>query len=253
MENTIDKTKEKENNMNDLFLNENENYIDGWFNGYAEDFLHDLLEMKTSTHKFIKSAKKLIRELTEKIANDPQNYKLYTMRGIFYDKLNRKDRARDDFKKALSLNKKNTYFYCGFLLNGIPKQEQECIKFLTEAINLDENFSFAYLLRGHAHYKVGQYEQAIYDYNKFNDLDPTMGNAVVFFERGCCLFSLACNASATGNKIDALNMMALALIEFNTAVYTEPGSCDRIIEAARNNRMVAAAKIGRLQQALYTN
>lgn len=186
------------------------------FNGYGEDWIIDFMVGYSRDVDFDQSAKGLIDDLTSKIAENDQNHYLYGMRGFFYETIDMKDKATEDYAKAISLNQKEALYQKGHLLNFIEGSEsrEEAVKLFSEAIKLDVNFINAYLWRAHAYNDMCEPELAIDDYSKVIELNG--GLAYAYSDRGSCFGSLASkNLIINGNKDLFFLNLNKALIDFN--------------------------------------
>ena len=86
-----------------------------------------------------------------------------------------------------SYNKVNVYNNRGLIYAALG-QYQEAIHDYNQAIELDPNHLYAYNNRGVAYAALGQYQEAIHDYNQAIELNPTDMNA--YYNRGLSWFKL---------------------------------------------------------------
>ena len=105
---------------------------------------------------------------------------------------------------------------------------KKVIEYLNEAIRLKPNDE-AYNNRGLVYYKLGQYREALADYNEAIRLNPDVAD--VYSNRGTIYFKLG--------------QYQQALVDYNKAIIMKPKSAD-----AYNNRGLAYGKLGQYQQAV---
>jgi len=102
----------------------------------------------------------------------------YSNRGIAYAKLNKYERAIEDFSKAIALNPDDAeaYYNRGIAYAKLNKYER-AIKDYDETIKLNPNYAAAYNNRGAAYAKLNKYERAIKDYDETIKLNPNYAAA----------------------------------------------------------------------------
>ena len=139
------------------------------------------------------------------------------------------------------------------------KERDKKIEALTKAIELDPNYTYAYINRGNVYFDKGQYDRAIEDYSRAIALNPD--DAYIYGVRGRAYV----NSGQYGKAIKDYNKaIALdpndALVYYNRGdVYFDKGQYDRAIEdynkaialnpnnaSAYNNRGVAYERIGNI-------
>jgi tetratricopeptide (TPR) repeat protein len=79
---------------------------------------------------------------------------------------------------------------------------EEAIAELDQAIELDPEFSLAYIARANAHFSLEQFEQAVVDYTKAIELDPD--SALAYANRGSAYAALGQMAQARADYETAL-------------------------------------------------
>ena len=102
----------------------------------------------------------------------------YSNRGIAYAKLNKYERAIEDFSKAIALNPDDAeaYYNRGIAYAKLNKHER-AIEDYGKAIALNPNYAEAYNNRGVAYAKLNKYERAIEDYDETIKLNPNYAAA----------------------------------------------------------------------------
>ena len=97
----------------------------------------------------------------------------YSNRGIACAKLNKHERAIEDFSKAIALNPNfaEAYNNRGLAYAELNKYEQ-AIGDYDRAIELNPALAAAYINRGNAHTNLNKHERAIKDYGKAIELNP---------------------------------------------------------------------------------
>jgi tetratricopeptide (TPR) repeat protein len=79
---------------------------------------------------------------------------------------------------------------------------EEAIAELDQAIELDPEFTMAYIARGNAYFSLEQFEQAVVDYSKAVELDP--GSGLAYANRGSAYAALGQMAQAKADYEKAL-------------------------------------------------
>ena len=184
------------------------------------DSIAHLMEMDPNDTTFIQDAKELIDGLTSEIVNNDQNHYLYGMRSFFYERMGMVDEAKADFDKALSLNACEAYYQQGYYICLSKNMDlNEAVKFLSEAIRLNENFRDAYQWRGYTYRNLEQYELAIKDYSKVIDF---FEDDKTYFDRAFCFQQFAFNQLKNGNKLEYRNLMKKAVDDYTKSLYDSP-------------------------------
>lgn len=119
-----------------------------------------------------------LKDINSALRLAPNSDEIYVKRGQYYfggeDYIN----SLPDFKKALKLNPKNAkaHFFLGQINDEYGKPEA-AIKSYSEAIRLKCEFKSTYLLRGEVYLQsLEDYDKAIADFNKYIELEPTVGD-----------------------------------------------------------------------------
>jgi tetratricopeptide (TPR) repeat protein len=99
-----------------------------------------------------------------------------------------------DYQKATSINPKNAVAYCNqgqFMITGqgyesfenLVSWHERAIHCFDCAININPNYALAYNRRGTAYYRMHKFKEAIEDYNKAIEIDPS-NNYNIYYRRG---------------------------------------------------------------------
>ena len=109
--------------------------------------------------------------------------KLKVNRGSAYFDLGEKEKAIEDFTRAVQIdpklamaysNRGSAYFDLG--------QKEKAIRDFTQAIQIDPKYANAYFNRGTAYSELGEKEKAVEDYTQAIQIDPKYTDA--YFNRG---------------------------------------------------------------------
>lgn len=147
----------------------------------------------------------------------PDNYMIYSNRGMSKYKLKDYQGAIDDCNKALELNSKDfaTYNCLGFIKVD-TKDYQGALKDLTKALEINPKLESAYYERGMAFYYLKDYQNAIRDFNVL--INANNQNVLALYHRGLCYIETGENNKACEDmqKASDLGMKEAAqiLIEY---------------------------------------
>jgi tetratricopeptide (TPR) repeat protein len=141
-------------------------------------------------------------DLNKAIELEPQNPKLYHLRGKVYYSLARYEKAIKDYSRAIELEPRNPQFlsdrgWCYYKL----QQHEQAIQDYNQLINLTPNDATVYLNRATVYLDAKNGEKALQDYNKAIQLEPL--NAEAYYRRG--LFYTT--AFAQTGREDTLGLM----------------------------------------------
>ena len=120
------------------------------------------------------------------------------------------------------------YFRRGFRASS-EGHTQEAVKEYSKAIELDPSFASAYHNRGILYNKLGEQQKALDDYNKAIELDPSYAHAY----------------NGRGNVYSDLGEQQKALEDYNKAIELDP-----IHKFAYRNRGLLYSKLGNLEAAV---
>lgn len=129
-------------------------------NGYA------LLNKKTAAFNNYKIA----------IILNTRNPKIYASRSILYSETLDFARAEFDIDKAIELDPKNPMYFGMKATLYMVKDINKAIELLTQAIELDDKFGFAYLTRGKLRMNKNDINGAINDLTIAINIDPNHAN-----------------------------------------------------------------------------
>jgi tetratricopeptide (TPR) repeat protein len=121
-----------------------------------------------------------ISSYSKSIEINPKNKIAFYNRALSYEKLNDFKNAIFDYNSALStdpnnnseLNSKLIYQNLG-ILYGQQYQLDKAIEAFTNAIKIDDQYADAYHNRGYAYQLMNNHENAILDFDKAIQLDPS--------------------------------------------------------------------------------
>jgi Tfp pilus assembly protein PilF len=121
----------------------------------------------------------VIRDFTQALDADPENFGAYMSRGIAYYNTGENDAAIDDFSRALEIAPDYwSYDWRGFVLSD-SGQYEEAIDDFTHAIELAPDYAQAYRNRGFAYYYMEDYEASVADFSRSLELEPDTAYAYV--------------------------------------------------------------------------
>jgi len=132
-----------------------------------------------------------IKELTEKIAVEPEDAELYKNRADIYHKQDNYDNAIVDYTKAIELNPEyavDAYLSRGLCYNDIEDYDS-ALNDYTKVIEFNPENEAVYMCRGVCYESLEDYDSALKDYTKVIELNPKkedaylcMGNCYSFLE-----------------------------------------------------------------------
>ena len=117
---------------------------------------------------------KAISEFNEVLQLDPKNIHAYNNLGVVYYRLGNVDEVISTYTKAIDLGiaDANMYFFRGLMYGKYKNEDAKAVKDYSKAIELNSNFTRAYLNRGFAYSFLNMPDKAIADYNKVVELNP---------------------------------------------------------------------------------
>ena len=118
-----------------------------------------------------------LSSLNEALKYNSKSDVIYFYCGVVYQSLNKRDKAYENYTKALELNKNmpDAYFNRGQLI--FEKDINAAIDDFVSAIALDSKFIDAYYSLSIAQKKLGQYNEAIKNLDKIIEIEPDAVNA----------------------------------------------------------------------------
>ena len=120
----------------------------------------------------------------------------YNNRGLSLDDMGQRDKAREDFEKAIALDPQNYFAYNNLgVLCGKDRQYQKSIKYFLKAIAINPRHADSYCNLGLSYFYLNQYGSALENYTRAIELKKDFDMA--YLNRGNLYF-------ITGNKEPAL-------------------------------------------------
>jgi len=133
-------------------------------------------------HK-LKSYQFSINHFTKAIHFNPDEDNYYVNRGLVYMDMNQFDSAKYDYQTALKINPGNSL--AKFNLSLLDQNDISLsINKLNQLIRENPNLPFAYSNRAYHYFSIGNYNQAISDYDSAIKLDQN--NHIYYLEKGMC-------------------------------------------------------------------
>lgn len=197
------------------------NYCDEILNEFPDN--RSVYEIRSGCHYAIGDYESAINDLTYSIVKlksgadtTEEIIGLYSKRGKIYLKRSDWQKAAEDYKKILLLDKNNPEIQ-NSLAVCLRKMENyiEALYHASQAIKLNGEFAEAFNNRANINISLEKYEDAINDYSKSLELNPQ--NANVYFNRGSIYY-------------DVLNEKDKALQDFQKAIELKQGLKEEINE-----------------------
>ena len=137
----------------------------------------------TSNHNLLigKNNLKILELCTKKLAKKPNNKRALLLRASIYIKINKYLEAQNDLQSLINdRNLASTAYYLLAIINKKANNNELALTYLTKSIELDDNNINAYFLRGAVNNILGNYKDAIKDYNDaiYKDTLKTEGKNV---------------------------------------------------------------------------
>lgn len=122
-----------------------------------------------------------IAEFKEILKLDPKNVHALNNIAAAYFKLKDVDKAASYFTNAVDLGVANstTYFFRGIIFDRHRNDKAKAIKDFSKAIELEPNFSKAYLNRALVYSSLKKYDKSIADYNKIVKINPASLKTII--------------------------------------------------------------------------
>ena len=109
---------------------------------------------------------KIINLCSKKLLMKPNNKRALLLRASIYIKISKFQEAENDLLPLLNdINLASTAYYLLGIINKETNNNEVALKYLTKSIELDNNNINAYFLRGAINNIIGDYKNAIKDYN----------------------------------------------------------------------------------------
>jgi len=128
-----------------------------------------------SAQQDFKSAAALYDQAVEAIGEpQPQHWNIYYQRGIAYERLKQWPKAEPNFKQALDLypDHPQVLNYLGYSWIDMNMNLDEGMKLIRRAVELRPSDGYIVDSLGWAHYKMGEYEQAVENLERAVSLQP---------------------------------------------------------------------------------
>jgi tetratricopeptide (TPR) repeat protein len=170
---------------------ENAYLIRGDVKSELKDYRGALLDYSKSTdirstaysNKKIGDANKNLKNYKEAIVNYDKALELFTNypdalleRGICKSNIDDIKGAKEDFSKVIELDPENAYAY--YLMGDISIGE-EAVKYFSKLIEVFPEYGYSYKYRGIAYREIKKYENAISDYKKAMELEPSLTSIIL--------------------------------------------------------------------------
>ncbi|MEC9344541.1 MAG: tetratricopeptide repeat protein [Pseudomonadota bacterium] len=148
--------------------------------GLVEDAPDDFTTQLTlgavlSQHEKYSEAAKVCDTAVERLGEPSDNdWKLFYRRGIAYERLKEWDKAEPNFKKALELspNQPDVLNYLGYSWIDMGINLEEGMEMIRKAVELKPRSGFIVDSLGWAHYRLGEYEDAVRELERAVELMP---------------------------------------------------------------------------------
>lgn len=182
-----------------------------------------------------------LADFDQAIALNPDNSDYYLWRGAAYHSSGQPEAALADYEQAIALNPQNVQALAGrgwiyfAQANDLSVAGQEAgqifelaLASFEEAAQIEESAG-VWLAVGYAHYRLGEYEQTLSDWERAVALEPE--NPVMLVSRGTAHWRLAnpvgvnrCTSSTAteAEKAEAVTQLNLAIDDFNRALAIKP-------------------------------
>ena len=184
-----------------------------------------------------------LADFDQAIALNPDKSDYYLWRGVAYHSSSQPEVALADYEQAIALNPQNVQALAGrgwiyfAQANGLSVAGQEAearqtfelaLASFTGAAQIEESAGI-WLAVGYAHYRLGEYEQTLSDWERAVALEPE--NPVMLVSRGTAHWRLAnpvgvnrctSNTATEAEKAEAVTQLNLAIDDFNRALAIKP-------------------------------
>jgi tetratricopeptide (TPR) repeat protein len=133
-----------------------------------------------------------IAEFNKILKLDPKNVHALNNLGVAYFKLNKLDKAISYYTRAIDSGVANatTYFFRGIIFGRHRGEHAKAVKDYSKAVQLQPNFTKAYLNRASAYSSLKEYDKAVADYNKVVKIRPSTEKMILakrakaYFQKG---------------------------------------------------------------------
>jgi serine/threonine protein kinase/Tfp pilus assembly protein PilF len=214
----------------DFLLKANAKYMTGDLKGAVENYSQVLQLNPNSAEAYfgrgdargdLGELQSGLEDLNQAIQIDPKIVRSYGARALIRQKLGDQTGAKTDYQTALKL-KINPEDYRDYICHGIAQQYglgdyKNAIADYNQAISLAPKYASTYVNRGNARYALEDYKNAIADYNQAISLNPK--NSFVYGSRGNARYTL-------GDKKGAIADFdqAISIDPKNASIYNDRGN-----------------------------
>jgi tetratricopeptide (TPR) repeat protein len=172
--------------------------------------------------EYLEQNEKAVEYYTKEIEISPNNSKAYNYLGNIYVQLREFDKAREIYNKLIRVDDKNAQNYiirAQFFMTDIDDYSSS-ISDLTKAIELEIDNSDFYFTRAQAYFKIKDFKNAIYDFEKALELNPEITNSeYIYSEIAKCYVGIGDFEKALENYNMEINLGENALAYSERAIF----------------------------------
>jgi tetratricopeptide (TPR) repeat protein len=115
--------------------------------------------------------------------------RIYSNRGIAYRELNEREKALEDFNRAIELDPDDARAYGNRgITQRVLKRDEQALADLNRALSLDDTMDWVHVARGEVYRHLGEYQRALEDFNRAITIDPDY--AAAYAGRGRVYYKL---------------------------------------------------------------
>ncbi|OGU58336.1 MAG: hypothetical protein A2X64_09970 [Ignavibacteria bacterium GWF2_33_9] len=122
-----------------------------------------------------------VKDLTEAIKTDPENYDIFNMRAIAYSELNKYDAALADFSKCIELRPNNESYFNRGNARFAVRMFKEAIDDFNEALKYNKKDVKTLYKRAAAYYNIEDFYNSLIDFDELIRVESDNYNA--YYER----------------------------------------------------------------------
>ena len=168
--------------------------------GMKPDKLVSIHMMRGGAYMLLNDEKLAFADFDQAVKLAPNDAETYMVRAFFFSSNLSSEKAIADYKKALELNPKNPapYSRIGFIYASQQGNYSEAIKAFSQYLKTADSESISqqdYVERGLSYHAIGDYQNAIADFNQSIKIEPLYGSG--YYYRGLTYLAL-------GQKQEAL-------------------------------------------------
>lgn len=166
-----------------------------------------------------------IEKLSEEIKANPEDPKLYRLRGLHFYLSKEFKKAIEDFSKAIDLNpEKSEYYYYRGWAYTVLEQYKEAIDDYNKAIKHNSKEPEYYYYRGLTYGYLEQYEKAIKNFSEAIKLKPK--ESEYYDDRGVTYFKWGKYKVAKNDFKKAIDYYNRAIEDFSKAIELNPDNAE---------------------------